>query len=132
MTNIAIDHDAWPTDNLGAMPQNGSSVEVVWPQVSPQGLVTGNITEEHNTVINPEKYSASDKLWKIMYFVFKFVNKCRKIEISESNLKIKSYLFLMKMMKLECFPDELKPLQTAELRIILLLISKYNLFLDKN
>ena len=58
-----------------------------------------------------------------MYFVFKFVNKCRKIEISESNLKIKSYLFLMKMMQLECFPDELKPLQTAELRIILLLAS---------
>ena len=57
MTNIAIDHDAWPTDNSGAMPQNGSSVEVVWPQVSPQGLVTGNITEEHNTLINPEKYS---------------------------------------------------------------------------
>ena len=29
------DHEAWPTGNLGAIPQNGSSVEVVWPQASP-------------------------------------------------------------------------------------------------
>ena len=64
-----------------------------------------------------------------MSFVFKFVNKCRKIEISESNVKIKSFLFLMKMMQRECFPDELEALANGRTKNSL--ISKYNLFSDK-
>lgn len=83
------------------------------------------------SIINFNRFSSVHKLFKTVFFVFKFINNCRK-RIADNIEHAK--VFCLKEMQREIFHEEINYLKTVRInsntKTVPDLVSKLNLFLD--
>ena len=94
-----------------------------------QTLVLDNNTDV-KPFINFDRFSDFSKLVKSVGFVFKFINKCKKVN-NDENYQAKVYL--LQIMQKQSFPEELEFLKNSKLfKTVPDLVNNLNLFLDSN
>ena len=84
-----------------------------------------------NPVIKFDRFSEFSKLVKSVSFVFKFINKCKKVTNVDENYQAKIYL--LKVMQQQSFSKELEFLKDSKsFKTVPDLVNNLNLFLDEN
>ena len=132
---INLPKKQWPHGRLGCLPApfNECSTEVGDAESAPIILPVAELLDPTaDPVIRVDNYSSYSKLFAVTSKVFEAISKMKKENASPSEIRLRTFEFLIKQMKKQCFPLDIEFLTKDNLASdnVPELVKNLNLFID--